>query len=107
MAILSCTRKNNSFHVSFGTDTSIHNASRIKSALSKLFTYPVESYHMDLSAVTDTDITFIQLLFAFNEKAKKLNRKMIILDLPRESKFIFTASECGVDVKSLFEIKDG
>lgn len=107
MAIISCKRKNRSFYVAFGSDTSIRNASRIKSALSKIIDMPVDKFHLDLSNVTDTDITFIQLLIAFNEKLKKQNRKMILLNPPGESNFISTAFECGVNIHSLFEIEDG
>ena len=107
MAILSCRRKNGSFYVSFSTDTSIRYAARLKSALSRIMTEPVNTFHLDLSEVEDTDITFVQLLIAFNEKLKKQNRKMILRELPIGSRFISTVSECGVDVNSLFEIEDG
>jgi len=107
MAILSCRKKNSSFYVAFGADTSIRYAARIKSALSKIIYQPVSSYHLDFSEVEETDITFIQLLIAFNDKLKKQNRKMTLLNLPVESRFITTAAECGVDVHSLFEIEDG
>ena len=107
MAIISCIKRRSSFYVTFGNDTSIRNAARIKTALSKIFILPVESFHMDLSEVEDTDITFIQLLMAFNEKLKKHNRRMTLLNLPGDSFFFNTASECGVDLHSLFEIEDG
>lgn len=82
-------------------------AVRIKAALSKIISEPAQSFHINLSQVEDTDITFIQLLIAFNEKLKKQNRKMVLLHLPEESGFLYTASECGVDVHHLFEIEDG
>jgi len=107
MAIIVCKRKKSSFYVTFGIDTSIQYAARIKSALSKIISEPASSFHLDLSNVEDTDITFIQLLIAFNEKLKKQNRKMILLRLPDESRFVSNASECGVDVNHLFEIEDG
>lgn len=107
MAILSCRRKKNSFYVSFGADTSMRYAARLKAALSKIMTEPVLNFHLDLSEVEDTDITFVQLLIAFNEKLKKQNRKMTLLKLPVRSRFISTVSECGVDVNRLFEIEDG
>jgi ABC-type transporter Mla MlaB component len=107
MAILSCRRKNSSFYVTFGADTSIRYAARIKSALSRIIDEPVNTFHMDLSEVEDMDITFFQLLIAFNQKLKKQNRSMTLLNLPDKSRFVTTALECGVDVHSLFEIEDG
>ncbi len=107
MAIISCRRKNSSFYVSFSADTSIRYAVRLKSALSKIITEPAQTYHIDLSEIEDTDITFVQLLIAFNEKLKKQNRKMKLLKLPVGSRFISIVSECGIDVNSFFEIEDG
>ncbi len=107
MAIITCKRKKSLFYVAFGSDTSIRYASRIKSALAKIIAEQANIYHLNLSEVADTDITFIQLLIAFNEKLKKQNRKMIILQLPDESRFLATALESGVDLQSLFEIEDG
>ena len=80
MAILVCKRKNGSLYISFGTDTSIRYSSRIKSALSKIISLPVNKYYVDLAEVEETDITFIQLLIAFNEKLKTENRAMILLN---------------------------
>jgi len=107
MAIISCKRKDGSLYVSFGTDTSIRFSSRIKAALSKIMYLPVKKYYVDLSEVEETDITFIQLLIAFNEKLKKQNRPMILINPAADSGFMVTATECGVDVNSLFEIEDG
>jgi len=107
MAILSCRKKRSTLYAAFGADTSIRYASRIKSALLKISSEPVNAYHLDLSGVRDTDITFIQLLIAFNEMLKKQNRRMFIIDPPAGSQFLITASECGIDYRSLFEIKDG
>lgn len=106
MAILTCRRKNSSFYVTFGADTSIRFAAKIKSALSRISSEPAKSFHLNLSDIEETDITFIQLLIAFNDKLKKQNRKMILLNPPDNSRFISTASECGVDVHSLFETED-
>jgi len=107
MVLLSCKRKNGSLYISFGTDTSIRYSSRIKSALSKIISLPVNKYYIDLAEVEETDITFIQLLIAFNEKLKTENRPMILLYPPAQSGFMLTAVECGVDINSLFEIEDG
>lgn len=107
MAIIVCTRRNSSFYVTFSTDTSVRYAARIKSALSKIISEPAERFHMNLSQIEDTDLTFIQLLIAFNEKLKKQNRKMTLLPLPAGSGFVSAATECGVDVHHLFEIEDG
>lgn len=107
MAIISCKRKNGSLYVSFGADTSIRFAARIKSALSRIISEPVQNYNLDLSEVVDTDVTFIQLLIAFNEMLKKQSRTMVLINLPAESQFRLTAAECGIEIKNLFDIKDG
>lgn len=107
MAILSCKRKNGALYVAFGADTSIRYSSRIKSALSKIISLPVKKYYVDIAEVEETDITFIQLLIAFNEKLKQQNRSMILLNPGIESGFNSTVIECGVDLNSLFEIEDG
>ena len=107
MAIILCKRKNGSIYITFGTDTTIRFSSRIKSALSKLVLLPEKNFYVDLASVQETDITFFQLLIAFNEKMKKQNRPVILLKPAVQSGFMVTAAECGVDVGSLFEIEDG
>ncbi len=107
MAILKCKRKKTSLYVAFGSDTSIRYAARIKSALTRIIAEQANIYRLDLSEIEDTDITFIQLLMAFNEKLKKQNRKMILINLPEESQFVTTAIESGINLQTLFEIEDG
>lgn len=106
MAILTCRRKNSSLYVVFSEDTSIRYAARINSALSKIISEPVKTFRMDLSAVEDTDISFIQLLIAFSEKLKKQNRQMLIVNPSGAPRFLEAAGDCGLTVQSLFEIEE-
>lgn len=106
MAIMLCRKKNNFMSVTFGTDTSIYNAAKIKGGLVKIISQPVNHYRLDLSAITETDISFIQLLIAFNERLKKENRRLSIVSLPRNSEFMYTASSCGINLRDIFEFED-
>ena len=53
--------------VSFEGDTTVGIAYRLKSALLQVLQEPVEHYRIDLAQVTDTDITFVQLLISFGK----------------------------------------
>ncbi len=102
-----CRKKDDFMSVTFGPDTSIYNAAKIKSGLIKIISQPVRHFRLDLSKITDTDVSFIQLLISFNERLKKENRKLSVLDLSVNSEFMYTASSCGINVRDLFEFEDG
>ena len=102
-----CKKRNDSMSVTFGPDTSIYNAAKIKSGLIKIISQPVNHFRLDLSKITETDVSFIQLLISFNERLKKDNKKLSILNLSGNSEFIYTASSCGINVRDLFEFEDG
>jgi len=107
MAIMICKKKKDSMAVTFGPDTSIYNAAKIKSGLIKIISLPVNHFRLDLSKITETDVSFIQLLISFNERLKKENKKLSIVNLSRNSEFMYTASSCGINVREQFEFEDG
>ncbi len=105
MAIVSCVKREDSLYVTFGADASIRNAARLKSALSKVISLPGMNFHLDVSEITESDITFIQLLIAFNEKLKKTGRRMFIVTPRPGSEFMKIAVECGVNIGDFFNIE--
>jgi anti-anti-sigma regulatory factor len=106
MPIMVCRKNADSLSVKFGSDTSIYNAAKIKKGLSKILSQPVKNFNLDLSEITDTDVSFIQLLISFNERLKHENRRVRILNLPANSEFMYTASSCGIDIQGLFELEE-
>jgi len=107
MAIMLCKKNKDSMSVTFGPDTSIYNAAKIKSGLITIISMPVNNYRLDLSKITDTDVSFIQLLISFSKRLKKENKKLSLVNLSRNSEFMYTASSCGINVHELFEFEDG
>lgn len=107
MAIMLCRKRADEMSVIFGKNTSINKASKIKSGLVKIISLPVNHYRLDLSGIKETDVSFIQLLIAFSERLKKENKRLSILNLPRNSEFFYAASGCGINIPDLFEIEDG
>lgn len=91
--------------IAFESDTTVHTASRLKSALLKILREPVEHYKFDLADVIDTDITFIQLLIAFNISLKREERKMTIINCTDTSPFMNVCKLCGIDIRSIMEFE--
>lgn len=106
MAIVSCVKREDSLYVTFGADVSIRNAARIRSALSKILTTGGKYFHLDLSEITTSDITFIQLLVAFNEKLKKQGGVMSLVTPVSGSDIMTLATECGVNLSDYFVLED-
>ncbi len=105
MALVKCRKNSHSLIVSFGSDTTVKIAYRLKSALQRILQEPVEHYRFDLSQVTDTDITFIQMLIAFSNTLKGNERRMSVINCSQDSAFMQTCELCGIEIKSILEFE--
>lgn len=105
MALVRCRKNNHLMIVSFIGDNTVKIAYRIKSALLQVLQEPVEQYRFDLSEVTDTDITFVQLIIAFSLSLKRQERRMSLVNCPDDSPFMKTCSLCGIDIRSIVEVE--
>jgi len=102
MPVITCRKNTHSILVSFSSDTSVRTAAKIKRGFIKLLDEPVERYRFDLSEITETDLTFIQLLISYQYKLKSLNREMVLLSCDSNSAFCQNADLCGIDIRSIF-----
>ncbi len=107
MALLTCKKNSHSILISFDGDTTVRTMTKIKSGLTRLLREPVEIYRFDISSVTDTDFTFIQLLISFHFKLKAMNRELQLVNCADNNQFMKTASLCGIDVRGIFSFEGG
>lgn len=107
MPVLTCKKNSHSISVSFDGDATVRAISKIKSGFIRILREPVDTYRIDVSTVSDTDFTFIQLLIAFHFKLKSLNRELVIVNCSEDSSFIYTAALCGIDVRGIFNFDGG
>ena len=105
MALVRCRKNNHLMIVSFMGDTTVKIAYRIKSALLQVLQEPVERYRFDLSGITETDITFVQLVIAFSTSLKRQERSMILVNCPDDSPFMKTCGLCGIDIRSIVDVE--
>lgn len=107
MALLTCKKNSHSILVTFDGDTTVRTMTKIKSGLARLLREPAEIYRFDISSVTDTDFTFIQLLISFHFKLKAMNRELHLVNCTDDNSFMKTASLCGIDVRGIFSFEGG
>lgn len=105
MALVRCRKNSHSMIVSFGSDTTVKIAYRLKSALQRILHEPVKHYRFDLSEILDTDITFIQLLISFSKTIKHDERRMSVINCNADSAFMKTCDLCGIDIRSILEFE--
>ncbi|HOK02285.1 MAG TPA: STAS domain-containing protein [Spirochaetota bacterium] len=106
MAVLICKRSNHSLLLSLSGDATVKSIARIKKALAKIIYEPVDSYRLDLSSIAEMDFTFLQLLIAFQNKLKSLNKELLLLNYSRGNEFNKVSSLCGVEVSKLFNFEE-
>ena len=107
MALLTCKKNSHSILVSFDGDTTVRSISKIKAGLEKLLREPVNLYRFDISTISDTDFTFIQLIISYHFKLKSLNRELVLLNSSVETAFMKTASICGIAVRNILSFEGG
>lgn len=107
MPLLTCKKNSHSVMISFAGDTTVRAISKIKSGLSRLLREPVDLYRLDISTVSDTDFTFIQLLISFHFKLKAMNRELLLVNCVDDTAFMRTATLCGVDIRGIFSLEEG
>lgn len=105
MALVRCRKNSHSLIVSFGNDTTVKLAYRLKAALLRLLEEPVAHYRFDLSEIIDTDITFIQLLISFSRSISKDERRLSVINCTADSAFMKTCDLCGIDIRSILEFE--
>jgi anti-anti-sigma regulatory factor len=105
MALVRCRKNSHSLIVSFGNDTTVKLAYRLKAALLRLLEEPVVHYRFDLSEIIDTDITFIQLLISFSRTISKDERRLSVINCTADSVFMKTCDLCGIDIRSILEFE--
>ena len=105
MALLKCKKNSHSIIVSFGSDTTVRFASRLKSGLLSILQEPVEHYRLDLSEITDTDITFIQVLISFGLSLERQERRLSIIRCAESSPFMRVCDLCGINIRSILEFE--
>ena len=107
MALLTCKKNSHSILVSYNGDTTVRTMSKIKTGLAKLLREPVERYRLDISTVSDTDFTFVQLLISYHFKLKSVNRELVLVNCTDDTPFMKTASLCGIDVRGILSFEGG
>jgi len=105
MALLKCRKNSHSIIVTFSGDTTVKLAYRIKSALLRVLQEPVGHFRLDLSQITDTDVTFIQMLIALNNSLQRDDRRLSITGCAEDSPVLLVSRMCGIDMRSLFEFE--
>lgn len=106
MALVRCKKNSHSLIISFGNDTTVKIAYRLKAALQRILSLPVEHYRFDLSEITDTDITFVQLLIAFSNSIRNGGEKrMSVINCASDSAFMKTCDLCGIEIRSILEFE--
>lgn len=107
MPLLTCKKNSHSVLVSFAGDATVRTVARIKNGLARLLREQVEIYKLDISTVSDTDFTFIQLLIAFHFKLKAMNRELVLINCTDDSAFLQTASLCGINLRGILNFEEG
>lgn len=105
MTLLKYKKNSHSIIVTFGNDTTVKLSARIKTALLKILDQPVGHYRFDLSDIVDTDITFIQLLIAFNLSVRRREGRVSIINCPENSPVMQVCSLCGINLRSILEFE--
>ncbi len=105
MSLIRCRKNSHSVVVTFGSDTTVKLAYRLKAGLLKILKEPVEHYRFDLSGIIETDITFIQILIAFRNTLNREDRRMSIVNCSDSSAFMDTCRVCGIDIRAQFEFE--
>jgi len=105
MPVLTCKKNSHSILVSFSGDATVKSISRIKNGFSKLINESIDIYKLDLSSIKEVDFTFLQLLIAFQNKIKSLNKELLLLNYSDNLEFAKVASLCGIDASKIFRVE--
>ena len=59
---------------------------------------------LDLSALTQVDVTFFQILFAFNDSLGRQGRHLVVKSLPSDHAVLQTAALLGIELERFMPI---
>ena len=107
MAFIRCTRRNKDMLMHFQGKMTVENAAKIKKGLLKLYDQKASVYYADFSDVTDADITFFQLLIAFNSKLTNIKAQLIIQSSKIQDKLLDDLKIIGLDLNKYLLISEG
>ena len=105
MALVRCRKNSHSMIVSFGSNTTVKIAYKLKAALLRILQEPVDHYWFDLSEIIETDITFVQLLISFSKTITGQERRMSVINCAEDSSFMNTCNLCGIEIRSILEFE--
>jgi anti-anti-sigma regulatory factor len=107
MVSIHCTWKDKALLMRFTGKMTVENARKIKKGLIQLYGKHASDYFADFSEITDVDITFIQLLIAFNVKIKNINAQLHILQNRIGNQLLDDLKIIGIDISRHFLISEG
>jgi anti-anti-sigma regulatory factor len=107
MAYMHCTWHNKSLLIRFQGKMTVEIAQKIKKGLLQLYDQKASAYYADFSHVTDIDVTFLQLLTAFNLKINNFNAKLYILRNKVDDQLLDNLKIIGIDLSKYFLIAEG
>jgi anti-anti-sigma regulatory factor len=107
MVSIHCTWKNKALLIRFTGKMTVENARKIKKGLIQLYGKQASAYYADFSEITDVDITFVQLLIAFNLKMKNINSQLYILKNKVGNQLLDDLKIIGIDISRYFLISEG
>ena len=107
MAFIHCTRRNKDLLMHFKGKMTVENAAKIKKGLLKLYDQKASVYYADFSDIRDADITFFQLLIAFNSKLINIKAQLFILRNKIEGKLLNDLKFIGIEIDKHFLISKG
>jgi anti-anti-sigma regulatory factor len=107
MVSIHCTWKDKALLMRFKGKMTVENARKIKKGLIQLYGKQASDYYADFSEITDVDITFVQLLIAFNIKIKNINARLHILQDRIGKQLLDDLKIIGIDINKHFLISEG
>ncbi len=107
MAFIHCTKRNETLMMCFKGKMTVEIAPKIKKGLLRLYNQKASKYYVDFSEITDVDITFVQLMIAFNLKIKSINAQLFILQNKIGNKLLEDLKIIGIDLSKFFLIAEG
>jgi anti-anti-sigma regulatory factor len=79
----------------------ISHVKRIREYFLKLLSAGYSAYHIDLSAVSEIDVSFVQLLVSFRNSIMKKKKMIIFEQLSSENIFMISTGRMGIDIQTL------
>jgi anti-anti-sigma regulatory factor len=107
MANIHCKLHDNALYMRFTGKMTVENAPKIKKSFLLLHDRMAAAYYADFSEITEIDITFLQLLMAFNKKIKTTNSQLFILGNKIGEQISNDLKTIGIDIGTHFSLSEG